>query len=152
MSAMQSFPIPLDLVWPTTGPETIADSEAPAIKLRDLLLSPTFANARGTLALALGLDDREQLRVADLAHAPHLLIAGTTGSGKSSYVHALLASLLVRHTADELRLMLIDTGGLEFPAYSGIANLLLPVVTHLGDALNVLRWCVIELQRRRNAL
>jgi S-DNA-T family DNA segregation ATPase FtsK/SpoIIIE len=144
--------VPLDLIWPAAVPETIPDSETPVLKLRDLLVSVTFADARGALTLALGLDDRAELRVADLARAPHLLIAGTTGSGKSSYVHALLASLLVRYTIHELRLILIDTGGLEFPSYNGIANLLLPVVTHPDDALKVLQWCVIEIQRRRNTL
>jgi DNA segregation ATPase FtsK/SpoIIIE, S-DNA-T family len=152
MSTTPSVPIPLDLVWPGPRPRTIADSESPALDLRDLLLSSAFANARGALTLALGLDDRAELRVADLARAPHLLIAGTTGSGKSSYVHALLASLLVRYTIHELRLVLIDTGGLEFPAYDGIANLLLPVVTDLDDALKVLRWCVIEIHRRKDVL
>lgn len=145
---MHSFPIPLDLIWPATRTETNPDSDTPDLKLRDLLLSPTLANVAGNLTFVLGLDDRQELRLADLARAPHLLIAGTTGSGKSSYVHSLLATLLVRYTAHELRFLLIDTGGLELPTYSGLANLLLPVVSDLDNALKVLKWCIVEIHRR----
>jgi S-DNA-T family DNA segregation ATPase FtsK/SpoIIIE len=79
---------------------------------------------------------------------PHLLVAGTTGSGKSVGVNAMLLSLLFKATPDDLRLILIDPKMLELSIYDGIGHLLTPVVTDMNDAANALRWCVAEMERR----
>ena len=100
------------------------------------------------LALALGKDIGGQPMVADLARMPHLLIAGTTGSGKSVAINAMVLSLLYKSTAEHVRLIMIDPKMLELSVYEGIPHLLAPVVTDMKQAANALRWCVAEMERR----
>ena len=100
------------------------------------------------LALALGKDISGEPVVADLARMPHLLVGGTTGSGKSVAVNAMVLSLLYKATAEHVRLIMIDPKMLELSVYEGIPHLLAPVVTDMKEAANALRWCVAEMERR----
>jgi S-DNA-T family DNA segregation ATPase FtsK/SpoIIIE len=103
---------------------------------------------RSPLALALGKDIAGQSVVADLARMPHLLIAGTTGSGKSVAINAMVLSLLYKATPEHVRLIMVDPKMLELSVYEGIPHLLAPVVTDMKEAANALRWCVAEMERR----
>lgn len=118
------------------------------VMLSEVLTSPVYTEAPSKLTLALGHDIAGEPIVADLAKMPHLLVAGTTGSGKSVGVNAMLLSLLYKATPDEVRLILIDPKMLELSVYEGIPHLLTPVVTDMKDAANGLRWCVGEMERR----
>jgi len=100
------------------------------------------------LTLALGKDIGGQSVVADLARMPHLLIAGTTGSGKSVAINAMVLSLLYKTQPEQVRLIMIDPKMLELSVYEGIPHLLTPVVTDMSEAANALRWCVAEMDRR----
>lgn len=110
--------------------------------------SEEFDNSASPLTLALGYDISGKPVVADLAKMPHLLVAGTTGSGKSVGVNAMLMSILFKATPDQVRLILIDPKMLELSVYEGIPHLLTPVITDMKDAANGLRWCVAEMERR----
>lgn len=116
--------------------------------LRAVLASDPYRNSRAILSLALGKDIAGHPVVVDLSKMPHLLVAGTTGSGKSVGLNAMLLSLLYRYTPAELRLIMIDPKMLEFALYDGIPHLLTPVVTDMKDASSALRWCVVEMEKR----
>ena len=118
------------------------------VMLGEVLTSPVYTEANSRLTLALGHDIAGEPIVADLAKMPHLLVAGTTGSGKSVGVNAMLLSLLYKATPEEVRLILIDPKMLELSVYEGIPHLLTPVITDMKDAANGLRWCVGEMERR----
>lgn len=118
------------------------------VQLAEVLSSNVFDKAKSPLTVALGHDIGGQPVVADIGKMPHLLVAGTTGSGKSVGVNAMLCSLLYKATPDELRLMLVDPKMLELAVYEGIPHLLTPVITDMKDAANGLRWCVAEMERR----
>lgn len=118
------------------------------VQLREVLDSNAYASAKSGLSLALGKDIGGHSVVVDLAKMPHLLVAGTTGSGKSVSLNAMLLSLLYKSTPDQLRLIMIDPKMLELAIYDGIPHLLTPVVTDMRDAANALRWCVAEMERR----
>jgi len=118
------------------------------VNFRDVLASKAFDQSRSSLTLALGHDISGEPVVADLAKMPHLLVAGTTGSGKSVGVNAMLISLLYKSTPADVRLMLVDPKMLELSVYDGIPHLLTPVITDMKDAANGLRWCVAEMERR----
>ncbi|WP_410277178.1 DNA translocase FtsK [Guyparkeria sp.] len=118
------------------------------IALRELLESKRYREARSPLTVALGKDIGGEPIMADLARMPHLLVAGTTGSGKSVGVNAMILSLLYKASAEEVRLILIDPKMLELSVYEGIGHLLAPVVTDMKDASNALRWAVGEMERR----
>ena len=118
------------------------------VYLHEVLNQTGYKKASSRVTLALGHDISGQPIVADLAKMPHLLVAGTTGSGKSVGVNAMLLSLLLKSTPDEVRLLLIDPKMLELSVYDGIPHLLTPVVTDMKDAGNGLRWCVAEMERR----
>lgn len=118
------------------------------VRLRDVLVSQQYESSRVPLAMALGKDISGYPVVVDLAKMPHLLVAGTTGSGKSVCLNALLLSLLYKYTAKDVRLLMIDPKMLELSVYDGIPHLLVPVVTDMRDAANALRWCVYEMERR----
>lgn len=118
------------------------------VKLRDVLEAPQYQDREGTLNIALGKDISGEPVVVSLDRMPHLLVAGTTGSGKSVGVNVMLLSLLYKATPADLRLILIDPKMLELSIYDGIAHLLTPVVTDMNDAANALRWCVGEMERR----
>ncbi len=118
------------------------------VSLSEILESSDYDEAGSPLTLALGKDIGGQPVVVDLARMPHLLVAGTTGSGKSVAVNAMVLSLLYKSLADEVRLIMIDPKMLELSVYEGIPHLLTPVVTDMKEAANALRWCVGEMERR----
>jgi len=118
------------------------------VKLVEILSSATYNDTAGVLTLALGKDIAGKPVVADLARMPHLLVAGTTGSGKSVAVNAMILSLLYKAEPKQVRLILIDPKMLELSMYEGIPHLLAPVVTDMKLAPNALNWCVGEMERR----
>lgn len=118
------------------------------VVLSDILRSETYDESSSILTLALGKDISGRPIVVDLAKMPHLLVAGTTGSGKSVALNAMLLSILYKATPQQVRIILIDPKILEFAVYEGIPHLLSPVVTDLREAANALRWCVAEMERR----
>lgn len=118
------------------------------VRLREILSSQQYDNARSYVTLALGKDIAGHPVIVDLAKMPHLLVAGTTGSGKSVCLNALLLSLLYKSTPKDLRLIMIDPKMLELSIYQDIPHLLVPVVTDMKEAANALRWCVAEMDRR----
>ena len=118
------------------------------VKLTEILGSTVYNNAPSSLTLALGKDIAGHPIVADLAKMPHLLVAGTTGSGKSVGINAMILSLLYKAEAQNVRLILIDPKMLEMSVYEGIPHLLCPVVTDMRQAANALNWCVGEMERR----
>ena len=118
------------------------------IKFSEILNSKAFDDSKSAVTLALGKDIAGQVVLGDLAKMPHLLVAGTTGSGKSVGVNAMLLSMLFKAGPEDLRLILIDPKMLELAVYDGIPHLLTPVVTDMKDAANALRWCVAEMERR----
>jgi len=126
----------------------IPNEKREIICLSDVLSAPGYDNSRSTLTLALGKDIAGEPVMADLEKMPHLLIAGTTGSGKSVGVNAMLISMLYKATPKELRLIMIDPKMLELSVYDDIPHLLTPVVTDMKEAANALRWCVGEMERR----
>ena len=118
------------------------------VVLSDILQSEVYDESLSSLTLALGKDISGRPVVVDLVKMPHLLVAGTTGSGKSVALNAMLLSILYKATPQQVRLILIDPKILEFAVYDGIPHLLAPVVTDLREAANALRWCVAEMERR----
>jgi S-DNA-T family DNA segregation ATPase FtsK/SpoIIIE len=118
------------------------------VTLGEIIRSKAYDEMPSPLALALGKDIGGQPVVADLTRMPHLLIAGTTGSGKSVGINAMVLSLLYKSTAEHVRLIMIDPKMLELSVYEGIPHLLAPVVTDMKQAANALRWCVAEMERR----
>jgi S-DNA-T family DNA segregation ATPase FtsK/SpoIIIE len=118
------------------------------VQLTEMLQSSQYIEKQSPLTLALGKDISGQSVTADLGRMPHLLVAGTTGSGKSVAVNSMLISLLYKATAKDVRLILIDPKMLELNVYDGIPHLLAPVVTDMKEAANALRWCVGEMERR----
>ncbi len=119
-----------------------------SVCLRDLIGSKEFGEARSKLTVALGKDIGGQIVLADLAKMPHLLIAGTTGSGKSVCTNSMIQSVLFRARPEEVRLLLIDPKQVEFGIYNGIPHLLVPVVTDPRKAAGALGWAVNEMLRR----
>ena len=118
------------------------------VTLGEILRSRTFEDRSSSLTIALGKDIAGNPIVADLQKMPHLLIAGTTGSGKSVGINAIIISLLYKSTPRNVRMILIDPKMLELSVYEGIPHLLCPVVTDMKQAANALRWCVVEMERR----
>jgi S-DNA-T family DNA segregation ATPase FtsK/SpoIIIE len=131
----------------TVGIE-IPNQHREMVRLSQILGSDAFTQDPSVLSLALGHDISGQSVCANLAKMPHLLVAGTTGSGKSVGVNAMLLSMLYKARPDDLRLILVDPKMLELSIYEGIPHLLAPVVTDMKDAANALRWCVGEMERR----
>ncbi len=118
------------------------------VKLSEVLTSTAYDNSHSPLSLALGHDISGEPVVVDLAKMPHLLVAGTTGSGKSVGVNAMILSILFKASPEDVRLIMVDPKMLELAVYEGIPHLLTPVVTDMNDASNALRWCVAEMERR----
>jgi DNA segregation ATPase FtsK/SpoIIIE, S-DNA-T family len=118
------------------------------VRLSEVLASQVFADSASSVTLALGHDIAGRPVVADLAKMPHLLVAGTTGSGKSVGINAMLLSLLYKADPTQVRLILIDPKMLEMSTYEGIPHLLAPVVTDMRQAGHALNWCVAEMERR----
>ena len=126
----------------------VPNQDREMVRLSEILTSHAFESKTSPLTLALGKDIAGNPIVADLARMPHLLVAGTTGSGKSVGVNAMILSMLFKATPAELRLIMIDPKMLELSVYDKIPHLLTPVVTDMKDAANALRWCVAEMERR----
>ena len=118
------------------------------IALSEIIRSEAFENAASPLTLAIGKDIGGHTQVVDLGKMPHLLVAGTTGSGKSVGINAMILSLLYKNGPDAVRTIMIDPKMLELSVYDGIPHLLAPVVTDMKEAANALRWCVGEMERR----
>ncbi|MFD2190477.1 DNA translocase FtsK 4TM domain-containing protein [Pistricoccus aurantiacus] len=132
---------------PTVGIE-IPNPKRAMIRLREVIDSDSYQQLGSALTLALGQDIGGAPVVANLGKMPHLLVAGTTGSGKSVGVNAMLISMLLKGTPDEVRMIMVDPKMLELSVYDGIPHLLAPVVTDMKEAANALRWCVAEMERR----
>ena len=126
----------------------IPNSNRKMVRLTEILSSEIFHNSSSPLSMALGHDIAGKPIVVDLAKMPHLLVAGTTGSGKSVGLNAMLLSLLFKSDPEAVRLIMIDPKILELSVYEGIPHLLTPVITDMTDASNGLRWCVAEMDRR----
>ncbi len=126
----------------------IPNEKREIVTLGEIIKSKAYEEVASPLALALGKDIGGIPVVADLARMPHLLIAGTTGSGKSVGINAMVLSLLYKSTAEHVRLIMIDPKMLELSVYEGIPHLLAPVVTDMKQAANALRWSVAEMERR----
>jgi len=126
----------------------LPNEEVEIVHLSEILRSDGYDSMSSMLTLALGKDIAGKPVVVDLARMPHLLVAGTTGSGKSVAINAMVLSLLYKATARDVRLIMVDPKMLELSVYDGIPHLLAPVVTDMKDAANALRWCVAEMERR----
>ena len=126
----------------------VPNEESQMVGLREVLESDEFKNFESPLAMALGKDIGGKPVIADIAKMPHLLIAGSTGSGKSVCVNALINSILYKANPDEVKFLLIDPKVVELASYNGIPHLLIPVVTDPKKAANALNWAVVEMNRR----
>jgi S-DNA-T family DNA segregation ATPase FtsK/SpoIIIE len=126
----------------------IPNENREVVALSEIIQSRAFDESSSPLTLALGKDISGEAMVADLAKMPHLLVAGTTGSGKSVALNVMLLSILFKATPSEVRMILIDPKMLELNVYEDIPHLIAPVVTDMKEAANALRWCVAEMERR----
>ncbi|BBP45575.1 hypothetical protein THMIRHAS_09480 [Thiosulfatimonas sediminis] len=126
----------------------IPNDKREIVSFRDVLSSGEFIKSKSPLSIAIGKDISGKPVVADVGRMPHLLVAGTTGSGKSVGVNSMILSMLFKSTPQEVRLIMIDPKMLELSVYDDIPHLLTPVVTDMNDAANALRWSVFEMDRR----
>ena len=126
----------------------IPNDDRETVSLKDIISSKEFENSKAALTMALGKDIQGKPVCVDLHKLPHLLVAGTTGSGKSVAVHSMIVSLLYKHDVDHLKFLMIDPKMLELSTYEGLPHLLHPVVTDMNEAKSVLHWCVQEMERR----
>jgi len=126
----------------------IPNEQRELVSFREVLASDEFQRSVSPLTVAIGKDISGKPVVADIAKMPHLLVAGTTGSGKSVGVNSMILSLLYKSRPDEVRLIMVDPKMLELSIYEDIPHLLTPVVTDMSDAAQALRWCVFEMDRR----
>ena len=130
----------------------LPNAKRQSIRLAEILGSQVYGDAKSLLTMGLGKDIIGNPVVADLAKMPHVLVAGTTGSGKSVGINAMILSLLYKAEARDVRLLMIDPKMLEMSVYEGIPHLLAPVVTDMKQAANGLTWCVAEMERRYKLL
>jgi len=126
----------------------IPNPKRQVVRLSEIFSSQAYADMTSPLTIALGKDIGGHPVVVDLVRMPHVLVAGTTGSGKSVAINAMILSLIYKATPEQVRLILIDPKMLELSVYEGIPHLLVPVVTDMRQAANALRWCVAEMERR----
>ncbi len=126
----------------------IPNQDRELVSLHEVISSASFQQAKSPITLALGKDVSGQTVVADLAKMPHLLVAGTTGSGKSVAINTMILSMLYKATPEQVRMIMVDPKMLELSIYEGIPHLLTPVVTDMKEAQNALRWAVAEMERR----
>ncbi|MCW5618153.1 MAG: DNA translocase FtsK 4TM domain-containing protein [Nitrosomonas sp.] len=132
----------------TTMGLEIPNPKRQVVRLMEILSSQSYANMASPLTIALGMDISGRPVVSDLAKMPHALVAGTTGSGKSVAINAIILSLIYKSTPEQVRLILVDPKMLELSVYEGIPHLLTPVVTDMSEAASALRWSVGEMERR----
>ena len=126
----------------------VPNKQREMVRLIELLDTEKFKDPKAQISMAMGKDIGGKAIITDLARAPHMLVAGTTGSGKSVLVNSMLLSMLLKYTPNELRLILIDPKQLELANYNDIPHLLTPVVTDMTEAASALSWCVAEMERR----
>ena len=126
----------------------VPNKQREMVRLIELLDTEKFKDPKAQISMAMGKDIGGKPIITDLARAPHMLVAGTTGSGKSVLVNSMLLSMLLKYTPNELRLILIDPKQLELANYNDIPHLLTPVVTDMTEAASSLSWCVAEMERR----
>ena len=126
----------------------IPNADREMVRLKEIFASPEYEKSKSPLSLALGKDVAGTPVVTDIGRMPHLLVAGTTGSGKSVGVNAMLLSILYKASPEQVRLILVDPKMLELSVYEGIPHLLAPVVTDVTQAGHALNWCVGEMERR----
>ncbi len=126
----------------------VPNKQREMVRLIELLDTDKFKDPKAQISMAMGKDIGGNAIITDLARAPHMLVAGTTGSGKSVLVNSMLLSILLKYTPNELRLILIDPKQLELANYNDIPHLLTPVVTDMTEAASALSWCVAEMERR----
>ena len=136
---------------PTVGIE-VPNSKRELIALRQVLESDEFTGSSSRLTMPLGKDANGRIKVAALESMPHMLIAGSTGSGKSVMINSLIMSILYKSTPDEVRLIMVDPKRLELGLYEGIPHLLTPVITDPKKATNALKNAVLEMERRLRLL
>lgn len=146
----------VNILAPIPGKDSVgvevANTKKVPIVLHDLLESDAWKNSKAKIPIALGKDVYGQTLIADLAEMPHLLIAGTTGSGKSVCINALLMSLMYKFTPDQLRLILVDPKQVEMQIYNTVPHLVVPVVTEAKKVLMALRWVIQEMEQRYRIL
>lgn len=130
----------------------VPNTNGSTVGMRDILDSDEFKNSKSKLLVALGKDVTGQTAFCDISKMPHLLVAGTTGSGKSVCLNAMIMSILYRANPDEVKFVMIDPKAVEFPVYNGIPHLLVPVVTDSRKAAGALGWAVIEMEKRYKQL
>ena len=128
----------------------VPNKSSASVLIRDVIDSETFANAEGKLTVAIGKDIAGNITTADLSKMPHILIAGTTGSGKSVCINTFLTSILYKASPSEVKMILIDPKVVELEIYNGLPHLLVPVVTQPRRAAGALGWAVTEMERRYN--
>ncbi|CAN5652381.1 DNA translocase FtsK [soil metagenome] len=142
----------INILAPIPGKDTVgielANSRKVQVTLRELMQSPDWTDSKARLPIALGKDVYGKTIIADLAQMPHLLVAGTTGSGKSVCINALIASMLYRFTPEELRFVMIDPKVVEMQVYNDLPHLIIPVVTDPKKVLLALRHVIIEMENR----
>ncbi len=136
---------------PTVGIE-VPNTRREVISLRQILESEEFIDSNSRLTMCLGKDINGRIKVAALESMPHLLIAGSTGAGKSVMLNSMIMSILYKSTPDEVRMILVDPKRLEMGLYEGIPHLLTPVITDPKKATNALRNAVLEMERRLKLL
>ncbi|GIR93275.1 MAG: hypothetical protein CM15mP93_14620 [Thiotrichaceae bacterium] len=143
-------------MWKIYGKTTIGieipNDRRQTVHLSEIIKSTAFQNASSNISVALGKNISGNPVVIDLAKTPHLLVAGTTGSGKSVAINSMIVSMLYKSTSKDVRLILIDPKMLELGVYDDIPHLLTPVVTDMRLAANALTWCVGEMERRYDLL
>ncbi len=128
------------------------NKSAQIVRMRNILASQTFKDRKSKLSIVLGLDVAGHPQIADITKMPHLLIAGSTGSGKSVCINALLLSLIYQNTPQDLKLILVDPKRVELSLYNGIAHLLTPVIVEPDKTVSALKWAVAEMERRYHVL
>ncbi|MCH2174191.1 MAG: DNA translocase FtsK [Lentisphaeria bacterium] len=146
----------LRILTPIPGKDSVGievpNSSASAVHFRELLQSPSWRDTKGSLPICLGKDISGKPEIMDLARAPHLLIAGATGAGKSVCMNTLIMSLLFRFRPDELKLILVDPKVVEFTAYASLPHLVTPVISDVKKVPQALNWAVNEMERRYRML
>ncbi|MFI5390331.1 MAG: DNA translocase FtsK, partial [Bacteriovoracales bacterium] len=150
------FGAPIRIVYPMKGRTTVG-IEVPRnprqiIYLEEILHSKEFKNSRYALPISMGKDAFGEVFVSDLASMPHMLVAGSTGAGKSVFINSILFSLLIKKTPENLKLILIDPKQLELALYSNLPHLVMPVITEHTAASAALRWACLEMERRYSIL